>query len=162
MSHYLHKPRHVLIDALWLWQLALASYIMNELDGTKSLMDDNDFFWHEGGLLRLNLTIHVDDLLLGGEPCWIKWFIVKLEIKFGKLFADGVHARSGVDKPAWVSLDADTPVLHRLQRRDLTAPDRQRCLDTLAQDDIGRAGRRCVETRPVVVDYEVITKLPAR
>ena len=79
------KPMYGLVDAPFLWQVALAVFLKTSLGGKASLLDDNFLFWHNGADLAMLMTIHVDDLLVAAYMRTLNENRAKLEEKFGKI-----------------------------------------------------------------------------
>ena len=77
------KPAYGLVEAPFLWQLSLQSFIKDTLKGHISKFDENFVTWMEGEQLVLLMVIHVDDIFVAGKPDWIHWAKTLIEKRFG-------------------------------------------------------------------------------
>ena len=71
-----------------LWQLALLYFLVIDLCGRRSLLDENYIWWMDktSGFIVMEITIHVDDLLVGyNNPTFMTWILKEFEKRFGSI-----------------------------------------------------------------------------
>jgi hypothetical protein len=66
----LPKPMYGLVDAPFLWGIALSIVLKRDLGATPSLLDKDFYYWTERGHIIAIFTVHVDDVLAVGNPFW--------------------------------------------------------------------------------------------
>ena len=71
------------VDGPLMWQIALLTFLKNELGFTVSLHDENFLFKISGYEVLAICTVHVDDLFMAASAALLDHLSSKIEKKFG-------------------------------------------------------------------------------